>query len=768
MKFSSMIAVLIAFCSLFFDTLPLQAAVGDTTRVQMYAGRRFYTTGDMEYDQSVKFPAAGKTYSQIKFNLKLACPCGPLMGEWDYTVTFYTRRLSGLTDSTGKPLFEFVELARFITPYWKYKPTTLEYTWDWDVTDYAALLQGDSVWLKTSYSGYSQSALFTAWFDFVEGTPPYTVTDIKTLWQGSWGYGNPASPINNHLSNKKFKMPSTANSTRLRIITTGHGGGGTDNAAEFSNKTHTIWVGGQQRYSQHLWREDCMVNPVYPQDGTWPISRGGWCPGDIITPWEQDITSFITSGDSTRIDYKMQDYTNLDLSKGASYSTTGQVIYTSAPNFQNNVALMDIKQPNSESPYNRSNPICGAPSLRIKNLAGSDLSTLEIQYGIKGMTPATYTWKGTLGFLEETEIVLPKVDWTQAFEGAAIDRVFEVTLLNPNGKPDQDMVNNSGKSTFSVPPLMYNEFEMRLLTNKQAGLQYSYSLYNADGDQLTSRSGMSDDTQYVDSLFLPDGCYEFRLKNSQGYGLSWWATQSSLGNGSLLFSSLGKTITTFPGDFGGEIFHQFRVGPKPIGLYSTSQLNFGAVNIGAKKEMIVNITPKNDLGLEITNVYVSLKIRGFSLKKTEPAISGKLQLKFGDTLKVTVEFAPTTVGSKTTTLAIANNEQRNSLALVNLIGSGGPTSVEEFAEQHLLLEVKPNISSNESIIQFSDEAASGKQARLVLINSLGQEVAQLFNGIIPDGGHSITLNSHEYPIGVYYLVLRSVQSTITSPVSIVR
>jgi hypothetical protein len=767
MKFASMFIAVMAM-SLFFEILPAKAAVGDTTRVEMYAGRRFYTTGDMEYDQPVKFPAAGKTYSHIAFNLKLACPCGPLMGEWDYTVTFYARRPTGLKDSSGKALHEFVEIARFITPYWKYKPTTLEYTWDWDVTDYASLLQGDSVWLKTSYSGYSQSALFTAWFEFVEGTPPYTVTDVKTLWQGSWGYGNPASPINNYLSNKKFMMPSAAKSTRLRIITTGHGGGGTDNAAEFSDKTHTIWVGGQQRYSQRLWREDCMVNPVYPQDGTWPISRGGWCPGDIITPWEKDITGFLTAGDSTRVDYKMQDYTNLDLSKGASYSTTGQVIYTSTPNFQNNVALMDIKQPNSASPYNRSNPICGAPSIRIKNLGGSPLTSLEIKYGVKGMNQSSFTWNGTLGFLEETDVVLPKIDWNQAFAAAANERIFEVSLTNPNGKTDEDLVNNTGKSTFTVPPLYYNEFELRLLTNKEAGLQYSYSLYNSDGDQFAARSGMSDNTRYVDSLFLPEGCYEFRLKNSQGYGLSWWATQSSLGSGSLTFSSLGKTIITFPGDFGGEIFHQFRIGPKPTSVISTQELDFGNVNLGQKKEMTVSITPKNELGLEITNVNVSLKNRGFSLKRTEPNFTGTLQLKFGDTLKATVEFAPTTAGSKTTTLGISTNDQRNSLASIRLVGAGGPTSVEEFTEQHLRLDVQPNIASNEAVIHFSDEAATGKQVRLVLINSLGQEVAQLFNGRIPDGGQSLNLQSRDYPMGVYYVVLRSVQSTIAAPISIVR
>ncbi len=244
------------------------AAHGDTTKVQVYDSYRFYTQGDMRYDKKVSFPAAGKTHSSITLKLKLACPCGTLKGEWDYTVTFSVARKTGKIDEQGNPILEYVEIARFITPYWKYKPESTQYTWQWNVNNYAPLLQGDSIVIRTDYSGYSQSAAFTAWFEFVDGVPPYTVKGIETLWQGSWTYGDPAKPIDEHTTNKKFQKLKDASNVRLKIITTGHGGGGTDNAAEFSDKTHTIWVGGKQRYSQHLWREDCMLNPVYPQDGT--------------------------------------------------------------------------------------------------------------------------------------------------------------------------------------------------------------------------------------------------------------------------------------------------------------------------------------------------------------------------------------------------------------------------------------------------------------------------------------------------------------------
>lgn len=769
MKFASVIFVAIIIATMASDVLPLYAATGDTTRVELYAGRRFYTTGDMRYDQPVKFPAAGKTYSHIDFKLKLACPCGPLMGEWDYTVTFYARRATGRNDSLGNPINEYVEVARFITPYWKYKPANLEYTWKWDVTDYASLLQGDSVWIRTDYSGYSQSALFTAGFEFVEGEPPYTVVGIQTLWQGSWGYGNASNPINQYLANKKFKAPSNAATTRLRIITTGHGGGGTDNAAEFSDKTHTIWVGGQQRFSQRLWREDCMVNPVYPQDGTWPLSRGGWCPGDKIQPWEQDITSFLTAGDSTVVDYKMQDYTNLDPGHGASYTTTGQIIYCSAPNYQNNVALMEIKQPNSATPYNRMNPICGGPTIRIKNLGGQTLTRMNISYGIPDEFNMLAPWTGALKYLEEADVVLPPLPWSTFFKNNESSRSFFVKLVAPNSNVDEDSLNNIGNCTFSLPPIYYNDFEIRLLTNKQAAAQYSYTLTNTNGQLVSQRSGLSDNTLYVDSLNLPDGCYEFRFKNVAGYGLSWWATQADLGSGSLSLSSLGRNYLTFNGDFGGEIFHQFRVGPKPTAVTSTTELDFGSIDVNAKKQMQVTVTPQNATGLEITDMNIALKNRGYSILKTEPAFTDKLQLKLGDTLKITVEFYPTSAGNKITNLSISTNDQRNSSITVRLNGWGGPSGVEEDEKSStLFLNAVPNVASDETTVTFGDAAGGNRQVRLSLLNSLGQEVAVVFNGTLNSPEQKLSLPTKTYPPGVYFLALRSGVTSITSPITILR
>ncbi len=465
---------------------------------------------------------------------------------------------------------------------------------------------------------------------------------------------------------------------------------------------------------------------------------------------------FVSANDSTAIDYKFQPYINQDLSKGASYSTTGQIIYAGEPNFNNNIALLEIMQPNDASPYNRMNPICASPSIKIKNLGGTPLKTLKISYGIQGGDISVYAWSGELSFLEETIIALPPLDWDKDAAAQRGKNIFTVNISDPNGKTDEDTINNYGKSEYIQPPLYYNEFEIRLLTNKGASEQYSYTLKDASGKVITEKSNFSDNTQYTDSLYLPDGCYEFRFLNHLGYGLSWWLTQSELGSGTLRLTSLGQQILQFSGDFGGEIYHQFRVGPKPGVIVSADILDYGSVNVGEKKNMTIFLTPRNSLGLSVSAPNISLKNRGYSIKSIEPNFTDNLQLKYGDTIKVTVEFAPTTEGNKTTYLNIPTNDQRNSSVQVKLNGWGGPiTGVNEYNRDNssLYFELNHFVLKDDISLIFGDYENPYSEAQIVLFNALGQQVSVIYQGVVAEK-NALTLKTSSYPSGMYYLVLK--------------
>ena len=96
----------------------------------------------------------------------------------------------------------------------------------------------------------------------------------------------------------------------LRMITTGHGQGNTDNAAEFSYRVHDININGELAFLHDFWRSDCESNPCSPQNGTWQYDRAGFCPGDKVNHDDFYIMENSLYGDTLMFDYILEDYTN--------------------------------------------------------------------------------------------------------------------------------------------------------------------------------------------------------------------------------------------------------------------------------------------------------------------------------------------------------------------------------------------------------------------------------------------------------------------------
>lgn len=193
---------------------------------------------------------------------------------------------------------EWVELFRYITPF------GVECSDNVDVSDYTSLLQGlvemelyMELW---NGSGTNPNLDFT----FTKGTPEYLYVDIDEIWFDTYSFGDyanqqPVPVVDYHYSDQ-------AVAARLKITTTGHNWSSgtnnsynTGNAAEFYDATHHIFVNGENKYDQHLWRT-CVPNPAgcQPQSGTWTYSRSGWCPGSIGAVWDFDLTEYMADGHS--------------------------------------------------------------------------------------------------------------------------------------------------------------------------------------------------------------------------------------------------------------------------------------------------------------------------------------------------------------------------------------------------------------------------------------------------------------------------------------
>jgi hypothetical protein len=749
------------------------AANGDTTRLDVIVKDRF--PGTPTTLTSTVYVPSGKSWSRVLLKVKLECPCGKGLGEWDYTNTYYINVPTGRKDSTGKDIREPLEIARFITPYWGGQPGGTNYTWQWDITDYAFLLK-DSTQFAIRYDGYTASAVFNVWVEAIEGTPPYYVYAIDNLWQRSFTYGNMKNPIYPYLTNKKFRGRDEAKFAKLRITNTGHGGYGPQVVAEFIDKTHRIALNGEDLFTQRLWREDCGDNPLYPQDGTWAYGRAGWCPGDVVTTWDWDITKHVTKGDSTRLDYKMEKF-DVDSSCNGIYTISTQVMYATEPAFTNDVSLEEILAPNSDAPktkYNRINPICGNPIVRIRNNGKERAKTVTFEYGVKGETPKTYTWEGDLGIMEYITVNLPAPDWTASF--AASTRTFECKVVKTNGAADEDPMYNSLSSTYSVPPTYDSKIQINFKTNRQArGQGYFWEIRDADDNMIADRqnSTLDDQTTYVDSLDLKPGCYTFRFVNPSGVGLEWWATASQLGPAALSMSSHGTTVKRFPGDCGNGVQQQFVVGviPQIKVVNDVSVIDFGEVAVGDSVRKTVSVTPLNSAGLSVSKVSVIALAKGFSMVSTDPPVpaGGKVSLKQGETMLVTVQYKPTVASRKSASLNIESNDPYDPILSIPMYGGQSATSVDDDNAFAANVRVMHGATASETRIVFTNHPLRAGTARCAIHNILGQEVRSVFERDVRAGGEiDVTENLSDLPSGAYFVVVRVGNNVLSAPLYLTR
>lgn len=240
------------------------------------------------------FPSDLTMVDTIQLRIQLNCPAGGC-DPWD--------RFANLRIVKNG---EEYEIGRYMTPYKK------ACGWAVDVTDYRNLLT-DTVILKSFIDTWVNPAwLVTYHFDLKAGVPAYSYVKVDNLWQHeNIVYGDTINPSQLLLPAMNFTTEPGAAQTIVRVVNTGHGQGNTNNAAEFSQKTHHLVINDDTVYSHLLWRNDCSSNPTCSnQQGTWQYARAGWCPGKAVDPVDFDITGNISPGIQEKYEYKLQEYFN--------------------------------------------------------------------------------------------------------------------------------------------------------------------------------------------------------------------------------------------------------------------------------------------------------------------------------------------------------------------------------------------------------------------------------------------------------------------------
>ena len=240
---------------------------------------------------TINFPESNMDYSEIIMEVNLDCPNGGC-DPWDRKAKISVQQFD-----------EWFEIGRYVTPY------GVECGWSFDVTDYRSLLQGE-VLLKSYIDTWVRPGwLVTITFNFISGDPEHPFTIIRNVWNYDYiVYGDNTIPIN--IPTITEYVPSDVEDISLRMITTGHGQGNTDNAAEFSYRVHDIILNGDLSYSHDFWRNDCASNQCSPQNGTWQYDRAGFCPGDKVLFEDFDLSNYVLNADTINLEYRLEDYIN--------------------------------------------------------------------------------------------------------------------------------------------------------------------------------------------------------------------------------------------------------------------------------------------------------------------------------------------------------------------------------------------------------------------------------------------------------------------------
>ena len=265
----------------------------DTTIVALSAVHQSFSNlgNNRTIIDTIQFPEFNSNFSEIIMNVNLECPDGGC-DPWDRKAKISVIHLE-----------EWHEIGRYVTPY------GVECGWSFDVSDYRSILKGEVALSSYIDTWVRPGWLVTIEFHLISGTPVYDYTAVRNLWNyDNIVYGDETIPVN--IPSITEYIPLDAEEAYLRMITTGHGQGNTDNAAEFSYRVHEIHLGGEMEFLHDFWRNDCESNPCSPQNGTWQYDRAGFCPGDKVNHDDFSLEINSLNGDTIQLDYVLEDYIN--------------------------------------------------------------------------------------------------------------------------------------------------------------------------------------------------------------------------------------------------------------------------------------------------------------------------------------------------------------------------------------------------------------------------------------------------------------------------
>lgn len=450
------------------------------------------------------------------------------------------------------------EIGRYITPYGIGLDLGDEgFSWVYDVTEHQYLLH-DSVELSAG----NQQELIDLTFLMITGEAPRPVVNVQHPWGPMRSYSYAGLSDNSQLAPVTVQLHPDATQWMLRSRLTGHGhnsnNGQYPHCCEWKDNTHYLYAGGQEVDQWHVWQEiDCANNPVYPQGGTWPGSREGWCPGDLVKDRDTELTPYVANGTLT-LDYGITPVPQNNLGMGGGNYVVNMDLFEFGPAAHAvDAEVYDVYRPTTERYRSRENPICHDPVIVLRNAGAQPLTSVDLTYHVSGGAPATFTWTGTLAHMQRTAVTLP-IPSAQFWAGDG-GMTFHVSIAGVNGGGADGYAANDAYTTRYELPVIYPGPIVLFYKTNQRPWENALTVRDLNGDIVFSRTGMTAATTYRDTMDLPPGCYEMEFSDSGLDGLSYWADPDA-GTGWFKFRNLnGQTLRNFDSEFGYSLKAAFAI-----------------------------------------------------------------------------------------------------------------------------------------------------------------------------------------------------------------
>ncbi|MDQ1267248.1 MAG: Choice-of-anchor protein [Bacteroidota bacterium] len=199
-------------------------------------------------------------------------------------------------------------------------------------------------------------------------------------------------------------------------------------------------------------------------------------------------------------------------------------------------------------------------------------------------------------------------------------------------------------------------------------------------------------------------------------------------------------------------------------------LNYDETFIGNSQDKTVTVKIEGEKALNITNVRIlSDPDQSFRIMDD---LSLPLVLLPNDSKDIQIRFEPKAEQDYSSSLEFVSNDKNNPSQKVSLKGTGKIDTEVPYGlsgeGSEIKLSANPNPIRDKSLITFTVKGNHSSQAKVFVIDELGNEVTVLLNGDVFQGDNKLEFNAAGLSSGLYFIVAHSAGQSVQFPVSVMK